>query len=111
MICQIRIGRINSCAAAVRTEIGIDLTGHQPKRFDNLANEPFDWVVSLTPETHHPAVELTGGVANETVYWPTLNPTAVTGNQDRILHAFRQLRDDLTQRVTSEFKLKPPPNT
>jgi len=51
MIRQIRIGRINPCAAAVMAEIGIDLTGHQSKRFGNLANEPFDLVVSSAPET------------------------------------------------------------
>jgi len=50
MIRQIRIGRINPCAAAVMAEIGIDLTGHQSKRFGNLANEPFDLVVSSAPE-------------------------------------------------------------
>ena len=108
--CGIRIGHINAFAIAVMDEIGIDLTDHQSKQFDDLADAQFDLVVSLTPEAHHHAVELTGGVALETVYWPTMDPVVVTGSRDQILHAFRQLRDDLMQRVTSEFHLKPPPN-
>jgi protein-tyrosine-phosphatase len=97
--CGIRIGHINAFAIAIMDEIRIDLTDHQSKQFDDLADAQFDLVVSLTPEAHHHAVELTGGVALEIVYWPTMDPAIVTGSRDQILHAFRQLRGRPATRV------------
>jgi hypothetical protein len=38
--------------AAVMDELGVDVTGHFPKSFDDLEDESFDVVISLTPEAH-----------------------------------------------------------
>lgn len=95
--------------AAVMDEIGLDLENHAVKTFDELADASFDLVISLTPEAQHQAVELTRTNACEVEYWPTPDPTAVEGNREVVLAAYRELRDLLTDRIKERFALKPPP--
>src|SRR3546814_8820829 len=55
-------------------EIGIDLSRHRAKTLDDLEDESFDLVVSLSPEAHHRALEMTRTTACDVEYWPTLDP-------------------------------------
>lgn len=96
-------------AQAVMDEIGLDLARHHPKSFDQLEDASFDLVISLTPEAQHRAVELTRTNACELEYWPTQDPTAVSGNREIILDAYRQVRDSLMERIKARFEVAPPP--
>jgi hypothetical protein len=53
----------------------------------------------LAPEGHHQALELTRSNAVEVIYWPTPDPTVATGTRERILDAYREVRDMLKQRI------------
>ena len=90
---------------AVMDELGCDLSGHQPKRFENLEDGSFDLVVSLTPEAQHRAVELTRGRAVEIEYWPTHDPTLAEGSREARLAAYREVRDALAERIRRRFRL------
>jgi protein-tyrosine-phosphatase len=35
------------------------------------------------------------------IYWPTPDPTVATGTRERILDAYREVRDMLKQRIAS----------
>ena len=96
-------------AQAVMDEIGLDLSGHKSKSFDDLEDASFDLVISLTPEAQHRAVELTRTNACELEYWPTQDPTAVEGNREAILAAYREVRDSLMERIKARFEVAPPP--
>jgi len=52
---------VDPLAAAVMAEVGCDLSEYRVKTFDELEDESFDLVVSLTPEAQHRAVELARG--------------------------------------------------
>src|SRR4051812_18625419 len=80
---------VDPFAVAVMAEIGLDIAGHRPKRFDDLEDESFDLIISLTPEAQHQAVELTRGRSTELEYWPTYDPTLATGSREAILQAYR----------------------
>lgn len=95
-------------AVAVMDEIGLDISDHKPKSFDQLEDASFDLIVSLTPEAHHRAVELTRTMACEVEYWPTLDPTAVQGNRDAILESYRQVRDSLMETIKKRLEVAPP---
>jgi protein-tyrosine-phosphatase len=84
-------------------EIGCDLSGHRAKTFDELEDESFDLVVSLTPEAQHRAVELTRGRAAAIEYWPTLDPVLVEGSREARLAAYRDVRDSLAARIAARF--------
>lgn len=96
-------GEPDSFAAAAMEEIGIDISRHRAKTFDELEDESYDLVISLTPEAQHQAVEMTRTSACEIEYWPTIDPTAVQGSREQILDAYRALRDDLMRRITQRF--------
>lgn len=102
----VRAGELDPFAVAVMEEIGIDMSEHKPQEIADLYDSSFDLVVSLSPEAHHKALEMTRTQAIEAEYWPTLDPTAASGSREQILEAYRQVRDMLFKRIKSQF---PPP--
>jgi protein-tyrosine-phosphatase len=97
-------------AAAVLQEIGIDLTGHAPAAFEDLEDGFFDLIVTLAPEAHHRAMELTRNDAVVVEYWPTPDATAVFGNREQRLAAYREVRDLLARRIRDRFQTPPQPS-
>lgn len=104
-------GEIDPFAVAVMEEMGIDLSRHRAKTFDDLADTFYDLIVSLSPEAQHRAVEMTRTMACEVEFWPTLDPTHVEGTREMRLEAYRQVRDSILQRLKARFPLdlKPTP--
>jgi protein-tyrosine-phosphatase len=101
----VRSGELDAFAVTVMDEIGIDLARHRPKTFADLQDSSFDIVISLAPEAHHQALEMTRTQAIEAEYWPTLDPTAAAGSREQILDAYRQVRDGLFQRIKQRFAI------
>ena len=102
-------GESNPFAVAIMEEIGIDLSRHQPKQFADLPDTSFDLIISLTPEAHHNAMEMTRTMALETEYWPTQDPTLVMGNREQVMSAFRELRDSLFHKIKKRFRYQSTP--
>jgi protein-tyrosine-phosphatase len=92
---------------AVMDEIGIDVSRHRVKTFDQLDDDYFDLIITLSPEAHHKALEMTRTMACEVEYWPTPDATAVDGSRDTRLDAYRQVRDILLKRITERFARVP----
>jgi protein-tyrosine-phosphatase len=90
-------------AVAVMDELGADLSRHRAKTFDDLEDDSFDVVISLTPEAQHRAVELARHRAVEIEYWPTLDPTLTMGSREAALEAYRGVRDALAARIRERF--------
>lgn len=94
---------VDPMAVAVMAEIGIDISGHTPKRLEDLMDTSFDLVITLSPEAHHRALELTRNAACEVVYWVTADPSAVEGSREVRLAAYRELRDSLAKKIEENF--------
>ncbi len=103
----VRVGELDPFAVAVMEEIGIDLSRHRPKAFDDLEDDSFDLVVTLSPEAHHRAIEMTRTTAFDVEFWNTFDPTLIEGNRDTRLDAFRQVRDSLLRRIQDRFPPEP----
>lgn len=99
----VRSQPVDPFAVAALDEIGIDIADHQPKTFEELEDDFFDLVVSLSPEAQHRAVELTRTSSCEIEFWPTMDPSIITGNRDMRMTAYRGLRDQLLARIRSRF--------
>lgn len=99
----VRAGEIDPMAIEVMAEIGLDISEHRSKRIDDLVDSSFDLIVSLTPEAHHQAVELTRTSAAEVEYWPTFDPAAVESTREARLAAYRQVRDGLAKNIREKF--------
>jgi protein-tyrosine-phosphatase len=89
--------------AAAMDDAGIDMSRHKPKTFDDLEDQSFDLVISLTPEAQHRAVELARGRATDLEYWPTHDPTLIVGQREVMLNAYREVRDALAARLLARF--------
>jgi protein-tyrosine-phosphatase len=102
----VRKGELDPFAVAVMEEIGIDIGKHRPVTFEELEDWSglnFDLIVTLAPQAHHKALELTRTLAAEVEYWPTPDPTAEEGSREQRLGAYRQVRDQLTDRIKRRF--------
>jgi len=94
---------IDPFAVAALDEIGIDKSRHRPRSFEDLEDDYFDLVISLSPEAQHRAVELTRTSSCEIEFWPTMDPSLVIGAREQRLDAYRALRDDLLRRLRQRF--------
>jgi protein-tyrosine-phosphatase len=96
-------GEADPFLKTVLDEIGIELGKHQPHTFSELEDSSFDLAISLSPEAHHWALELTRTAAIETEYWPTHDPSATSGSREQILNSYRDVRDGLVTRIRKRF--------
>ncbi len=100
-----RGGEIDGFAIAAMDEIGIDLTRHRHKTFDDLEDTSYDLIITLSPEAQHQAMELTRAMACEVEFWNTFDPSVVEGSREARLDAYRQVRDQLMERIKARFPL------
>jgi protein-tyrosine-phosphatase len=102
----VRKGELDPFAVAVMEEIGLDISRHKPLTFEELEEWEglnVDLIVTLSPEAHHRALELTRTSAVDVEYWPTADPSAVEGSRTQRLEAYRDMRDQLLARIRERF--------
>ncbi|MFQ5618765.1 MAG: arsenate reductase ArsC [Rhodospirillales bacterium] len=103
----VRKGELDGFAVAVMDEIGIDISHHHPKTFEDLEDTSFDLVTSLSPEAQHKAVEMTRVVACDVEFWNTFDPSVIEGSREVRLEAYRQVRDELMRHIKKRFPVRP----
>ena len=109
----VRKGELDPFAVAVMAEIGLDISKHKPMTFEELDEWEglnFDLIISLAPEAHHRALELTRTSAVDVEYWPTADPTTVDGSREQRLEAYRNIRDQILARIRQRFIPRGPGN-
>jgi protein-tyrosine-phosphatase len=105
----VRAGELDTFAVAVMDEIGIDISRHRCKTFDTLEDTSFDLIISLSPEAHHRALELTRTMACDVELWNTFDPSIVEGSRETRLDAYREVRDGLMRRIRERFPVHAAP--
>jgi protein-tyrosine-phosphatase len=102
----VRKGELDPFAVAVMSGLGQDISQHRPMTFEELEDWEglnFDLIITLSPEAHHKALELTRTLAAEVEYWPTPDPTGAQGNREQKLDAYREVCDGLLLRIRRRF--------
>jgi protein-tyrosine-phosphatase len=102
----VRKGELDPFAVAVMEEVGIDISRHKPITLEELEDWEglnFDLIITLAPEAHHRALELTRTSAIDVEYWPTPDPTGAEGSRTQRLDAYREVRDLLSARLRERF--------
>jgi protein-tyrosine-phosphatase len=99
----VRATEIDGFVVAVMDEVGIDLSKHRSKTFDDLEDTSFDLIISLSPEAQHKAVDMTRTMACDVEFWNTLDPSIIEGNREERLEAYRTVRDGLMRRIRTRF--------
>ena len=102
----VRKTEINGFCVTVMDEIGIDMSQHNSKSFDDLEDSYFDLVVPMSPGAQHKAVEMTRAMACEVEYWNTFDPSIIESeDRDTMLEAYRTVRDQLMERIKARFPM------
>src|SRR5271157_3409653 len=90
----VKKGELDPFAVAVMAELGQDISTHKPMTFQELDDWEglnFDLIITLSPEAHHKALELTRTMAADVEYWPTHDPTGEEGSREQKLSAYREV--------------------
>lgn len=95
---------------AVAAEIGIDISAHRARSFDQMQDwgddiDAYDRIIALSPAAQRHAMEHTREFHVDVSYWPTLDPTDLGRTREEKLSAYRQTRDQLQARIEEEFPL------
>src|SRR3954453_8922417 len=93
-------------AVAALEEAGIDISRHRPMTFEELEDWEglnFDLIVTLSPEAHHKALELTRTVAADVEYWPTPAPPPSEGSREQRMDCRRAVPRYLSRRTRERF--------
>jgi protein-tyrosine-phosphatase len=101
----VRSGEPDPFTTVVMDEIGIDVSQHNPHTLQDLQDTSFDLIITLSPEAHHQALELTRTMAVDVEYWPTLDATMMLGytSREQVLDYYRGVRDQLFEKIKQRF--------
>jgi protein-tyrosine-phosphatase len=101
----VKAGEPDSFVTVVMDEIGIDVSQHHPHTLQELQDTSFDLIITLSPEAHHQALELTRTMAVDVEYWPTLDATVMLeqGTREQVLDYYRGVRDQLFAKIKTRF--------
>lgn len=99
---------IDGFSIAVCGEIGVELSRHRSRSFDEMEDwgddlSSFDLVIALSPASQRRALELTRFFHLEVEYWPILDPTGLGETREAKLEQFRAARDQIATRLTERF--------
>ena len=99
---------IDGFAITVCHEVGIELSRHRSRSFDEMKDwgddlSGFDLVVALSPGSQRQALEFTRFFHLDVEYWPILDPTGIGETRDAKLAAYRQVREQIKARMIERF--------
>ena len=99
---------IDGFAIAVCQEIGVELSRHRSRSFEQLKEwgddlSAFDLVVALSPASQRQALELTRVFHLEVEYWPIMDPTGLGETREAKLDSYRRARDQILARLKERF--------
>ena len=106
----VRKGELDPFAVAAMDEVGLDISKHRPmtiEELDDWEGLNFDLIVTLSPEAHHKALDLTRTLAADVAYWPTPDPSDTEGSREQRLDAYRAVRDMLLARIKERYGAPP----
>lgn len=96
---------IDGFTIAVCAEIGVELSAHRTRSFDEMARlgddlSSFDTVVALSQASRARALDLTRVWHLDVISWDIDDPTHVTGGREARLDAYRHSRDQIMGYMT-----------
>ena len=95
---------IDGFAIGVCQEIGVELSRHRSRSFDEMEQwgddlSSFDLVIALSPASQRRALELTRFFHLDVEYWPIMDPTGIGETRETKLNAYRQTRDHIADQL------------
>jgi len=99
---------IDGFSIAVCNEIGVELSRHRSRSFDEMERwgddlSSFDLIVALSPASQRRALELTRLFHLTVEYWPILDPTGIGETRETQLVSYRQTRDQILSKLRDKW--------
>ncbi len=99
---------VDGFAIAVCQEIGVELSRHQARSFDDMQEwgddlSGYDLVVCLSPASQRHALDFTRFYHMDVEYWPVLDPTGLGEGREAKLMSYRQTRDQIRAKLLARF--------
>ncbi|MGB0608338.1 MAG: low molecular weight phosphatase family protein [Paracoccaceae bacterium] len=95
---------IDGFAIAVCEELGIELSRHRSRSFDEMQEwgddlSSFDLIIALSPASQRRALDLTRLFHLTVEYWPIMDPTGLGETREAKLASYRQTRDQIVDQL------------
>ena len=99
---------IDGFSIAVCEEIGVELSRHRSRSFDEMERwgddlSSFDLIVALSPASQRRALELTRLFHLTVEYWSILDPTGIGETREMKLISYRQTRDQIKSKLREKW--------
>jgi len=82
---------------AIKTLLGIEMTGQCPKPIDEFIGRDFDYVITVCDDAAETCPTFPGARAR--LHWSFEDPAAMTGTTDERQHAFDVVANELLARI------------
>ena len=95
---------IDGFAIAVCEELGIELSRHRSRSFDEMQEwgddlSSYDLIIALSPASQRRALDLTRLFHLTVEYWPIMDPTGLGETREAKLASYRQTRDQIVDQL------------
>ncbi|WGI22191.1 low molecular weight phosphatase family protein [Amylibacter sp. IMCC11727] len=99
---------IDGFAINVCREVGVELSRHRTRSFDDLMEwgddlDSYDLIVALSPAAQRRALEYTRFYSLEVEYWQTMDPSGFGDNREAKLNQYRLVRDQIAHQIQQRF--------
>ena len=84
-------------ALRVMHEAGVDIADHRSKNVSEFLQQPFDFVITVCDSAKEACPYFPGEV--QRLHWSFPDPAAATGTQEERLAVFRQVREQIGERI------------
>lgn len=97
-------GKLNPIVAEVMAEIGIDVSGHQPRAVAEMiqSGQAFRYAITVCDETSAERYPIFPG-KTERLHWGFADPPALHGSHEQKLAATRTIRDQIKNKIDNVF--------
>lgn len=94
-------GYLHPRAIIAMQEVGVDIRGQSPKRFDPSKVGSYDLVITLCGDAEERCPAVPAGVARG--HWPLPDPVKASGSEEEVMETFRRVRDEIGELVKRLF--------
>lgn len=99
---------IDGFAIAVCQEIGVELSAHRARSFEEMKDwgddlSSFDLVIALSPASQRMALDMTRQFHLHVEYWPIMDPAGLGDSRESKLATYRQVRDQIRDSMVARF--------
>ena len=92
-------GYVHPLAIIAMKEIGIDISNHRSKSWNEFMAEPIETVITVCGNADAACPIFPGQVNRH--HWPFYDPAHATGTDEEKMSAFRQVRDEIRRTFTA----------